>query len=72
MITKTLAINPTARKTRNHDHQAVSGRWSDRVEHPTTLPLLTAHANARCGTDSVRHLAAPHFSFPSLILVLSW
>ena len=72
MITRVLAINPMARKIRDCDHRIVSGRWSDRVEHPTAFPLLTAHVDARCGADSVLHLAAPHFSFPLLILVLWW
>jgi hypothetical protein len=38
----------------------VSDRWSDRVEHPTALPQLTAHADARCVADSVRHLTQSH------------
>lgn len=68
MITKALAINPTARKIQDRDNRMVSGRWSDRVEHPTAFPLVTARVDARCGADSVLHLAASHFPshFPSL------
>ena len=61
-------INPVVATDHNHDHLVVSDRWSDRVERPTALPQLTAHADARCGADSVRHLAQSHPSPGSRLL----
>jgi hypothetical protein len=70
-MTTALTINRAVTTDQDHDHQVVSDRLSDRVEHTPALPQLTPHADARRGGDSVLHLAPPAPSRPPLLTSLS-
>lgn len=69
MTTTTLVINLMVTTNQEHDHPVVSGRVSDRVEHPTASPQVTPRADAGRGGDLFIHLAPP-FSVLHLFLLL--
>jgi hypothetical protein len=70
MTTTALVINHVGTTDHGHDHGVVSGRVSDRVEHPSALALVTGRGGARWGGDSVRHLARPFPSTHTSVLIL--